>query len=443
MYSIIKNSLLLTIFCTILFSCKKNSDRIGLDLQPGEDLLTTLYTDTFTIITHTVKDDTIATNSFSPMLLGTMNDPDFGLTSASIYTQFTPSTESQIWGKNPILDSAVLSIVYYNKQYYGTLHPQKFSVYELNELMSLDSTYYSNKTILTGKLLGSSYQVPAIVDSVTVGTERFPSHLRIRLDKNYFQKLISTDDTTHYANAADFQQNVLKGICIKSETYPFVGEGAILSIDATNQFSSISLYYHNNAEDSLSYFLGISNISCARFTHFDHDYSKTPDINNQLNTNSKIQQDYVYVQPMAGVRTKISIPSLMHLVDSGKIAINKAELIMNVESSSIRKYTYNVPPRIILTIADSTLGPILLPDYYESFFGGTYITAPTSGGYNHYTFNIPRHIQSVIDGRRTNQDLYILSVLRPTSTNRLQLIGGDKKKDGYMKLKVTYTPLKR
>ncbi|MFI5164358.1 MAG: DUF4270 family protein, partial [Bacteroidia bacterium] len=157
-----------------------------------------------------------------------------------------------------------------------------------------------------------------------------------------------------------------------------------------------------------------------------------------------IPEKYVYVQPQKGVRTKITLPYLKHFFDDGKKAINKAELILNVEPSTVSGSYHSLifPPstQLTLNIADSIPALQVVPDYYEgaAFFGGMYDSI------NHqYIFNIARYVQQILDGSRRDEGLYIMPtyINEITTANRVQLIGGDKSLIGHMRLNITYTPL--
>jgi len=427
--------LILTVF---IFSCKKKTpEDIGLPILPGEDLLNAAFTDTATIIAHTVRDDSLRTNFISPMFLGNANDPLFGVSKASLFSQLALSETNPTFGTKPKLDSAVLSLVYSDGKYYGTLYPQKFKVYEISESFSIDSTYYSNRMLQYSRELGSAYLVPRVKDSIKVDTLKYPPHLRIKLDKNFFQGFL--DDTTFYSASTDFQK-FFKGIYVTSSSGSPVGQGAILSMNLVHTYSRLTLFYHNS-KDTTSYHFGISNSGCARFTHFQHDYSYSAEITSQLNTASSIPKEKVFVQPMAGLRAKIKMPYLKDLFNNGKIVINKAELILPVDplSFSGADSIFSPCPQLALTIADSAKGPVFMPDYYEGpkYFGGEYISSAKE-----YRFNIARYVQQILNGSRINEGLYLLSFQRPTNANRVQLMGGIKTLPSRMKLKVTYTPVK-
>ena len=110
----LKNSILIVVVFLFISSCKKSPDSMGLKTLPVEDLLGAEYVDTLTLITHTVKDDSLPVAYkgvfIFPALLGTMNDPVCGLSSASLYTQLSLSSINPLWGRHPVLDSAVFSL---------------------------------------------------------------------------------------------------------------------------------------------------------------------------------------------------------------------------------------------------------------------------------------------------------------------------------------------
>lgn len=426
---------------------KKTPDNIGLPLLPGEDLLNALFTDSATLITHTVKDDSLRTDELTLQPLGNLNDPIFGITRASIFTQLSLPKANPSFGANPVLDSAVLSLVFNASQLYGDKTnpvPQKFEVYEVSEMMYKDSGYFSDDALqyYTTQQIGSATVIPMsdpATDSVQVDTLKYPPHIRIRMDKNLFQHFIDTNSplgyTSSYSSNASFQ-NKFRGIYIKSPTVHNTGEGAILYIDLTHSFSRLTLFYHNSTDTLLHYtHFSIDKNACARFSRYEHDYAMSPDILNQINTPVTVQSDKVYVQPMAGLRVKITLPYLMDFFKDEKVAINKAELILPVDAGTVDS-VFTAHPKLVATIGDSTLH--ILPDFFEgsAYFGGDYDATRKE-----YRFNIARYIQQILNGTRKNEGLYIITNARQTTANRVQLIGGSKNFGNRARLKITYTPL--
>ena len=113
--------------------------------------------------------------------------------------------------------------------------------------------------------------------------------------------------------------------------------------------SNMAIHYHTNKTDSLTYIYNI-NSSCARVSHFVHDYSKTAFAANLDKTN--VQDSIIYLQTTGGLRSKILIPNLGTWRDSTNFAINRAELVFQVDST-ITDLTKLVPAeQLVLTAID-------------------------------------------------------------------------------------------
>ena len=118
----------------LLYSCKKEFDSIGLELQNEEDRLGNTFTDTTTLIAYSMIEDSIVTGNLSNAIIGYVNDPVFGRTQAGFYTQFDLSGTNVSFGNSPEFDSLVLSLQYAG--YFGdTLSALSIKVYELTEAL--------------------------------------------------------------------------------------------------------------------------------------------------------------------------------------------------------------------------------------------------------------------------------------------------------------------
>jgi hypothetical protein len=440
--------LTLLIATTILSCQKKNAGSIGLPLLPEEDLLSGLFTDSLTLITHTAKDDSLRTDDVTPVVIGSINDAELGITKSSFFTQIVHERDNPDFGKKPVLDSAVISLAYYNKQCYGDIKfQQQFEVYEITEDLYRDSVYYSNKlSKYNATPIGNVSIVPNMKDSVKVYKDRYPAHLRIKLSDKVFWEKFLTDSLckASYKNVESFQKK-FKGLFIKSSSNPSGKSGALLSIDPNSIYSKLTLFYKNESADSLSYSYPIHSY-CTHYNYFAHDYTQATALTQQLTTSAAIQQSKVYVQPMASVRTKITFPKLTAMFGGQKVAINKAELVISVDQSATDS-TYKPASKLLLaTIDSSSKRPYVPIDYWSGadYFNGKYDPIKKE-----YRFNIARYIQNVVNGNIPNKGLYVTSfayrgngvMIFSTEANRAVLIGGDKTQPKRMRLRVVYTPV--
>ena len=237
-------------------------------------------------------------------------------------------------------------------------------------------------------------------------------------------------------------QSLLNGIYITTEntTGLLSEEGNIVHFKMGE--SKITLYYKNSTTDSLSYDFSLGSV--ARFNNFKHDYSTAlinPLLDVQINNPTPPTQNAtVFVQSMAGVKTKVEFPYLMRWVDNGRIGVNKAELLISVDTNLLDLYkldTFASPAALIVFGINDNGTIYAIPDAFEgaTYFGGTY-----NSGTVQYKFNIARYIQQVLNGDRNNNGLYILASNGAVFANRV-VIGGATSATRPMKLNITYTKI--
>lgn len=435
--------IVLVVLVTGFESCKKETAVIGLDVQPPNDLIGAEFQDTTTLITRTVLADSLRTDETliltGDAIIGSYWDPVFGKANASLYTQLNLSTLNPAFG-TPIVDSVVLSIAY-NSAYYGETQrvKQRVSVYEVNEEIKSADTYYSNDTVTTFTTdLANNYEfMPRPADSVYVLNKKVKPHMRIPLDTAWAHTLITTQGI--FGTKATFQE-YMKGFHIKTQTsVPNNGDGNMMYVKCGDETQSkVTVYYHNATADSLSYDFPLGSV--ARFSHFEHDYSTSfihPDLAAQLGSSPPAQNSTVFVQSMAGVKTKIEMPYLMNWLNQGKISINKAELVIKADDSSAYMLdTFAAPAKLIVFGINDDGTNYVLPDANE---GDSYL----GGGYNattrEYRFNIARYVQQVLAGKKNNNGLYLLAANGAINANRVVLGGGTG--PNAMKLNISYTKL--
>ncbi len=437
---------------SISFTSCNESSVVGLDVQPSNDLLNVGFEDTTSINTRTVKGDSLITDetliSSGNVLIGKYIDPVFGTSIASIYTQLRLPTNivATSFGTAPVCDSIIISLIYEGTAY-GKKDKklQKLNVYQLSESMSTASTYYSNSTLSkfsTDLTAADGYVFQprtgsSTSDSVTVLGVKLKPQLRVPLDNAFGQLLLNNQGTGNIATNTDFQ-NFFKGVYITTEnTSTLPGEGNILHFKFGE--SKVTLYYHNSTTDSLKYDFNLGSV--ARFNHFEHDYAgASSDLTNQFSTPSQTQNNTVYVQSMAGAKTKIEFPYLMNWLKNGMIGVNKAELVISVDTtvSTYMIDTFAAPAALILFGINDDGTTYAIPDAFE---GATYFGGTLNSGTVQYRFNIARYIQQVLDGDRNNNGLYILASNGAVYGNRAVISGGQSTSARPMKLNITYTKL--
>jgi len=413
-----------------------------MDVQPANDQMHVLHCDTISLVAYTVKEDSIIGSETSYNLLGKNNDPIFGKNSASFYTQMRLESDAPTFGINPVCDSIILSLVY-EKVYGDTTTRQTVKVYELAKDIYYDSTYYSNREFLTtGTPLGVKTFVPDAHDSITIkGTPDsgiYVPQLRIPLSLSLGQRIFNAVGTTSLSDNTKFPI-FFKGLYLTSTSSS--GEGSIMSFDLLNG-SKVTLYYHNSSDTLKHIYTFVIDNYCARINHFDH--SKFQYANSYLKSeifgDTSKGKNVLYLQSMAGLKIRILYPYIRNLKKYGKIAINKADLIVDVDDSTDVSTSKYAPP-YELVLVDEKNGVIrFLTDLTSggvTYFGGIYNSTAKE-----YKFNIARQIQQVIDGIEDNDGLSLLvwTADRPNTANRV-VLKGTKRKTGNLRLQITYTKL--
>jgi hypothetical protein len=429
---------------TVLTSCKE-SNVIGLDVQPPNDLIGVYFQDTTTLITKTVRADSLRTDELQlplgGVVMGSYWDPIFGKTYASLYTQVRPVTVNPSFGTSPVVDSVVLSIVY-DPTYYGKRQcaQQKVNVYQLMDPLKPNIAYFSNRTInaYPDDLASNYVFTPHPTDSLHILNSTLKPQLRIPLE-NYFGQGLLDQEFTHYNSTASFL-TYLQGFYITMESSTLSSqEGNILYFRCSDPQSKLTVYYHNASADSLSYDYALSGVD--RFSRFRHDYSSAnSELTVQLGSTPPAQNNNLFIQSMAGLRAKIEMPYLMGWLHAGRIAINKAELVIkvNVEPTYL-KDTFKVPAKLVLIGINDDGSDYALPDAgpYEraGYFGGGYDSTTFT-----YHLNIARYVQEVLTGVKKNNGLHLVASAAQLNGNRV-VVGGGAPGLYQMKLNIGYTKL--
>ncbi len=430
---------ILALLVFISFSaCKKDLEKIGLELQPDQDNLIVRFSDTTTVVAYSVLVDSVNTTGLTNNLLGSIMDPVFGLSTASIYTQFRLSTLAPDFGENPVLDSLVLFLS--TAGAYGDTNTQQtIRIFELDEAMVFDTAYYSNYELAnTGIELANYTYFPKPNTKVVVGEDTLSPHISINMSdfSTELGEKILNADSAYLATNTDFV-DFFKGLYITVDDV--TNNGAIVFYGLTSAISKMKMYYKNDENDSLSYSF-ITTQYGARFNHYDH--------NNYLDASSAFQyqvlyggtslgEKILYLQPLSGVKTIITFPYLQNWLDSGNIFINQAKLwITPAETES----EYDLPSTLaLIKISEEGEAEFIIDQYEgEGYFGGYYDS--TYCGYN---FRISRYIQKLLTDEIETNEFNLLVSGSATKANRI-IISGTNPSDpvpysNRLKLELTYT----
>lgn len=433
----------------VIFSCKKKNDDsvLGLDVQPENDLVGVTITDSVSLYMYTQKVEAVRSFNDQYKYLGSNQDPIFGRTDASIYTNFSISNNQTnvTFGSNPVLDSAEIIIRFLGDALGDTSTALTYDVYVLNDKLVSSTSYSSTSTIpksfskistLTGKLKTRGSNVCLILP----------------LDNNLAQYILQTN--SNLTNNTAFQ-NAYKGFYITTSNTPSgaPGSGAIRRFDLDDNVSGVNIYYHDGnsvSSKGQSFQFTFRGIDALRFNSINHDYALAyNNLFDQLTGTESLAtlkgNSNVYLNCFGGTRIKINLPYLKNFTDSQNVSISRAELIIKIdETVSPYNVSYGYPASLALIACGSDGTEELVYDQLETTdfikYGGNY-----NATNKQYVFNIARQMQKIITNKITNYGFYLVNALPNRSyvarrDNRLQrVVFGGKNNTNYKPLfKVTY-----
>ncbi len=392
--------LIFPVFLSFLFSCEEPPSEIGIDFKLPDQRLDVRYSDTNTVNGLVYSLDSIRSDESSYSLLGSVNDPVFGTTSASFTTQFLLSDKFEP-GDDAKTDSIFLFLL--NHSTYGDEDaPMKLNVWQSLRTIFLDSAYYSNFNI---------HDTPGAEIIGSIDYLAGDSIIKISLDTDFGDWLIS--DSNALVSQAAFQDH-FKGLYLESENTSD-GEGGIALLDVLSSQSGMVIYYGNSEQDSLSLgFVFEINTQAARVSTFSHDYTTADESTKIQHLNDDIQDTVIYVQGVSGAYTKLELPFLDVWRDSMPLAVNLAEFIIELDDTSSFAIGDYPPPGLYDLVVKTEDGYYtLLEDarYGDDYSGGQLDSAFVN-------FRVTNHIQDYLEGKNDQSDFYLFVRSQQTVPHR-------------------------
>lgn len=421
-------------------SCKKVPQKIGNGLQPEGSYIKVAFTSENDVVTEIERIDSLSTKSASLSLIGSLNDPHFGRSDLSFYTQIGLTSNSVQWGDGAVVDSIILQMVY--SGYYGdTLSPMTLRIYEVLEDMYADSSnYYSNTVLSYGNELANYTFLPRPKTKSNIDDDSLTNAvIRIPIDEALGERFIN-DEATAFTSNTVFM-NYFKGLYLTCE--PAANTGSICYFNVLNTKSYMRVYYHNDYDTSF-YNFNVSD-KYVRFNHFEHDYTTAL---SPITFNDTSNNPYLYVQSTAGVRSRIQFPNLAKWAEdmNTNILINEAKLILSGVTGSINGVDndttiFTPPVQLVAVKANGDGSYTLLPDQFvgTNYFGGYY--DPDT---DQVWFRISEYIQDLILKGSDAEDhgIYIYTYAGAYNAKRWIFGGADNEDPAKrVKLEIVYSQI--
>lgn len=436
-----KHFLLATLLMLLAFaSCKKMPQHVGESLQPNSSFIRVAFSGEHHITSQVERVDSLSTKSAALSLVGDLNDPYFGNSNLSFYTQIGLTSNSLQWGEGATTDSIVLQIMYGG--YYGdTLTPLTFKVYEVTESMSGDSmTYYSNRDFEVGEELANYTFTPRPKTKIKTENDTIGvAVIKIPINSALGDRFIAEQNSGFTSN--DVFMNYFKGLRISCE--PVSGTGSICYFNLLNTKTFMRMYYHNDY-DTTFYEFNVSD-KYVRFNHFEHNYSiaQAP-----ITFNDTTNNPYLYVQSTAGVRSKITFPNIAEWADTmnTNVIVNEAKLILSganglINGANNDTSMFTQPVQLVVVKAKEDGSYSILPDQLvgTNYFGGYY--EPST---DEVWFRVSEYVQDLIIAGpgAENLGLYIYTYSGAFNAKRWIFHGPDSPEvDKRIRLEIIYSQI--
>jgi hypothetical protein len=438
----------IVVFSTLsLVSCNQDSTLLGLDLLPQGEKPEIHYVEFDGVLGSMITLDNLNLyGNHNVGLVGTLIDPEFGKTEASLIVQFVPYGLSPDFGSDPVADSLIVTFRRPSGKVYGdNSGSTTFNLYRLTTTEFYDTTKYP-VTLDPNGLYNPDYIVQSVVQSKD-------TIIRFNLDVSLARTLISmNDDTASYSSRRNFLDR-FRGFYLNTEYTSGLGNVSQLDlIDSKYSTTIMKLYYHKlNDTVKYSFVYFVTNAygqgPAARINILHHDYSNAA-FSGKLNDTS-YTDSLLYLQGMAGIGLRLRFPvmdSLKARTDS-TFALHKVEIDIPVSDTS--KYDSRLYRPSFLSIYRMDGDTLKLIDDHAS---GNSSTAwdPYLGNYNltstSYKFLATHHFQRYLLNHDDpafdlpNCDLYLYNSLpRQTSEILERVILANNQSGRHIKLKVTYS----
>ncbi len=351
------------------------------------------------------------------------NDPYFGTTKATLYTEVKPPVFPFYLPGKPAdrtLDSIVL-VLSYRRTYGDASIQQSVEVHELNPTGAAGFVPDSNTcTVYPFKplILGSAFYTPArLVDSVKGFKDTTNNVLRIRLSAALGQKFLTPDSSVTSAFYSDsLARDFFKGFAI----IPGATGNALNYFSLSDNNTRLAVYYKvKNASGKND--TTVTNFRFNVAANSANNIVRTrgaSEIVSVANKNSNpLGDNFIYVQTTPGSGAMLNIPGLSVL--SNRI-IHRAELIVEQATPTALDKILTPPPFLFIDLQDSANGSFHpVPCDFNTVDGqpdiGTYggfrtvVKNAAGDSVSRYTFVISRYVQKIVTNKKPNLLLRLMA----------------------------------
>jgi len=417
-----------SILAMLIYACNEPT-LVGEEIIPELEGVNSEFIDTLTVNLKTVEEDSVRTDELGVLLLGGMESPNFGNVYADFYSQVRIPSNNLDFGENSEALAIHLNLDY-SAVFGDSLSKQSFTVYRLDESISIEEDYYStNVPVFTteNELARIDNYEHSYSDSVSIFGNKVGPRLQIELDLSLAQSFLNADPSVFENNDAFLE--FFKGFYIKYDKINSENNLMVL-YNLISSISNITMYYQTKDSsdtviDTLSQVFLI-NSNAENVANYDKDFS-TAVVNSVIDQNDQAE---LFVQNLGSYFLKMDLPYLDNLNSLGDVIINQAKIsfVRIVEDSVDNQFS--APQGFAFQYKDpnDTLGNLVIindanTQAYDYGGGLESFTAPDGTQLQKYEFNCTIFLNEVLKGRIVNPQMFIVPLARRNAPFRTKIAG--------------------
>ncbi|MGB7528545.1 DUF4270 family protein [Sphingobacterium cellulitidis] len=430
-------------------SCDKDMS-ISLDNDNLDNLIVTSE-DSIAAEVSTVQMPNIPTSGSGVVLVGKFTQAPVGSLESSSYFRLNPAGISNDIPSDATFDSLNLVIRQSSKMlnYGDTSKVQTITAHRLTQ--SLERKTIDNS--ITGRplpfyitgaaIFGNqkfNYSTAALGSVSFVPKKNRMDSLSIKLDNALGNEFFTRIKTNHFSftSASNFEE-YFKGISL----VPGATNTAMLAFSDTLQvrvnysykgtdgFKKKGIKVLSLSEKSLQFNNIVNNVSG---TIFDGLSATKP-------LSSKNTNGIAYIQGGSGVATEIKFPGLREFLQQEGLAVNQAELEIELESKHVGAFP--AAPNPILMISNSGIPrSYVMTPFSNQPQTGIYILGDNTGKKGRYRFNLIEHVKTVLNSESNEQSLFLSLPPALLQSSGFTTVLATEKNKPKVKLYIVYTKFK-
>jgi len=431
-------------------SCNKDM-AISLD-NDNIDNLNVIADDTLSATVSTVQMPNLPTSGSGTLLVGKINQQLTGSVKSSSSFRLNPASISGEFPTSAVFDSINLVLRPNARRYtYGdTTKFQTISAHRLTqrlETKTIDNsqTGKANPLYVTGPAIFGDQEFKYAEEKL--GSVRFLPHMNKRdsvslrlndvIGNEFFNKIKKSDVAF---NSAENFSEYFYGITL----VPDEMNTAMVGFSDTLE---LKINYSYTGDDGFKK-RGSKSLVMAekayQYNHFEADRTGTifANLNTERELSSASTNGASYIQAGTGIATKLTFPALKEFIQQPEVAINKAELEIELANTHFGPFTAAPTPILFIGEINIPTSYVSVPFDPSNIQVGTYFLSNNTGKNGRYVFNLIEYIKSIDQSEQDDRSLLLsLSSSELFNTANTTNLATENNKPK-VKLNIVYTKFK-